>query len=90
MFFVFCAVFLISTCTVESSYVDAILGKTNAQAGGSGNDGNGGDGGNGETTEIHFVAVGGGGRIMTSPDGATWTDETEIGAGDDFLGVTCS
>jgi hypothetical protein len=32
-----------------------------------------------------FVAVGDNGRIMTSPDGTTWTDETE--AGDDLWSI---
>jgi len=44
-----------------------------------------GGGGNSGPNEI-YVVVGISGRIMTSPDGATWTDETE--AGDWFQSIT--
>lgn len=50
---------------------------------------------NDEPTSIphRFVAVGWNGRIMTSPNGATWTDETVPGDyffenADTFYGVT--
>ena len=42
-------------------------------------------GGGVEIPSTIFIAVGNGGRIMTSADGETWTDETETG--DTFLGI---